>query len=371
MPRTKNDGSRRVTLADVASRAHVSVTTVSLILSGREEWLRQFHPDTVAKVRKYADRLGYRANLFASGLPSKATLFFAIVVHDVDSPNARAWHHWVFEGAFMGGVIQRATEREVYPILATADERADEERIRPVKQIIDGGVFGAIIRTPNPLLERFLRARLRRGQRIVVAFPRKLAAWPSNAIDVDNAAIGETVGNLFAARGRKQWLFARCKAPRDAHRLQFEALNRVAERVGATVQTIQLPMDLDETTAGDFAAPRIRRARADAIFGVDPVSSAGSLFGCLKNGMKIAEDVDLIGCDCSLWRDEPMPTITAVDVSWNELGSLAMDKLLELAKSEVYRFDTILVGPRVVPAETCPVPSGFVPVASKAAPAVP
>ena len=55
----------RVTLAHVADRAGVSTATASLILSRREEYIRQFRTDTVEKVRRSAKRLGYRANLFA------------------------------------------------------------------------------------------------------------------------------------------------------------------------------------------------------------------------------------------------------------------------------------------------------------------
>jgi len=69
-----------VTLAKVAENAGVSITTVSVVLSGHEGNLKQFHPDTIAKVRQTAERLGYCANLFASGLPSNAPPFFAMVI---------------------------------------------------------------------------------------------------------------------------------------------------------------------------------------------------------------------------------------------------------------------------------------------------
>ena len=101
---------RRVTLADVAEKAGVSVTTVSLILSGREGWLSQFHPDTIKRVREYAERLGYRANLFALGLPTRAAVFFALVVHDVDKDTVTAWHHWAFEGAHASTPLSRRTD---------------------------------------------------------------------------------------------------------------------------------------------------------------------------------------------------------------------------------------------------------------------
>jgi LacI family transcriptional regulator len=362
MVRVKQGRSSRVTLANVAERVGVSVTTVSLILSGREEWLCQFNPDTVEKVRHTAERLGYRANLFASGLPTKASVFFALVVHEIGGSMAETWHHWAFEGAFMGGVIQRATEREVYPILTTAGPDADEERLKPVQQIIDGGVFGSIVRTPNAALERFLRARHKRGQRVVVVFPPSLGSWPTNAIDVDNVSVGETAGRLLAARGRKRWVFVRYTTMRDTHGLRLKGLTEISRRCGATIQTLRLPMGLTEYTAATFAVPRLKKVGADGVFSVDSVSSVASLLGCVEAGMRPAEDFDLVGCDCSLWRGDPLPAPTSVDVSWKDVGILAMDKLLDLTGSGAHVFETEVLTPRVVAAGTCPVPAGFKPV---------
>lgn len=364
MARVKKGRSGRVTLADVAERVGVSVTTVSLILAGRPEWLCQFHPNTIERVRTAAERMGYRANLFASGLPTKASLFFALVVHDIDGSISQTWHHWAFEGAFLGGVIQRATEREVYPILAATAQGADEDRIRPVEQVIDGGVFGTIARTPNALLDKLLRVRHKRGRRIVLVFPRSPAAWPTNAIDVDNVSLGETAGRLLAGRGRKRWGFVRYKVMRDVHKLRLAGLQEAARACGASVHSVRLPLNVTEYAAADLAGSLLKKARADAVFSVDSVSSVASLLGCVKAGMKPAEDFDQVGCDCSLWRGDPLPTITAVDVFWKDVGMLAMDKLLELTRSGTAEFETVLLRPRVVPGGTCSVPADFEPAAA-------
>lgn len=356
---SKNDKKRpsRVTLATVADRAGVSIATVSLILSGREGWLRQFRPDTVQRVRKTAQRLGYRANLFASGLPTKASPFFALVVHDVASQAVMLWHHWAFEGAFMAGVIQTAADRGMYPILATAGLNADEERILPVQQIVGGGVYGAIVRSPSTVLERFLRGRLKRGLPIVVVFPQRLSAWKTNVIDMDNIAVGETAAQLLAERGRKRWVLVCYKTLQHSWRLRISGFKRVAKKVGASVSTISLPRDVDEESAADRLVPRIKRSRADGIFAIDSISSVGSLLANVKTGARPAEDFDLVGCDCDLWRSESLPSITAVNISWRDVGALAMQKLAGLSQAGKSHFDIVLLKPRIVPAGTCPIPA--------------
>ena len=83
-----------MTVASVAERAGVSTTTVSLILSERPEYLRQFHPDTIRRVREAARRLGYHGNLFASGLPTRASPFFALVLREESTEEISSWHQW-------------------------------------------------------------------------------------------------------------------------------------------------------------------------------------------------------------------------------------------------------------------------------------
>lgn len=349
----------RVTLADVADRVGVSVSTASLILSGREVWLRQFHADTVRKVRAAAERLGYRANLFATGLPSKAWTFFALILRDLREEELGTWHHWAFEGSFLGGAIRGANENGVHPVVTTTHRGADTNALDEVGRIIDGGVFGAIVRTPHPPLEQLLRARVRKGFPVVVVFPTRPRAWPRNAIDVDNVEMGERVARLLAARGRRRCVFVRYASAVQPHRDRGAGFARFAKKAGIVVHTLRMPLGTDEHQIAQIAAPQLRRLKADGVFGVDSVSSVGSLIACVKLGLRPAEDVDIVGCDASFWRAAEMPSLSCADVSWRAVGALAVAKLLEAARGRSNEFPTILLKPRLVAGGTCPIPPEF------------
>lgn len=345
----------RVTLADVAERAEVSITTVSVILSGRAETLRQFHPDTVARVREAAERLGYRANLFASGLPSKASPFFALVIRDIVKDDVTAWHHWAFEGDMLAGVVQTAAERDMYPIVAAAAPLAEEDSLRPIERIISGGVFGAIVRSPGRPLERYLRQQSLRGHRIAVVFPNQLTRWPSNAITAENFAVGRLAAEILARQGRRRWAVVhyRDRKPRESHLVRREAFERIARRVGATVELISLPREPEHVTQRDLRP--LRRGRIDGIFAVDSVLSIDALLAAGQLGMRPPEDFSLVGVNCSRWQSKPFPRITSVEVSWREAGERAVRELLRMAETDEPRFDNVLLAPRVIPGDTCPV----------------
>ncbi len=348
----------RVTLAAVAAAAEVSTTTASLILSGREEHLNQFHPDTIARVRASAKRLGYSANLFASGLPSQASTFFVVVIHHIGSDQLADWYLWGFEGDLLMGICWAGSAKGVYPIVARADRDADEAAIRPIENIASGGAFGVIVRSPSAALARYLRTRIKQGQPVVVVFPDELAKWPTNAIDLDNTAVGETAAALLTRHGRKRWLLVRPEGASDPQLLRCRAFVHAARAASATVETVEVPKAacFKYEAARDFLSDRLQGMRVDGVFGVETLSSVGSLLACLSRGMKVGEDFNLVGCDCAPWQSPPLPRITSIDISWRRVGTTAMETLLDLARKGESEFETIRMRPRVIAADSCPVP---------------
>ena len=355
----------RVTLAQVAARAGVSTTTASVILSGREEGLSQFRLDTISRVRKCAERLGYRPNLLATSLSSDRSTFFALIIllegPEEDSYKTH-WDLWRLEGRFLVGIIKTAAKLDLHPIIAGAKPDVDPHNIRSIERVIAGGVFGTIARTPNPALEKHLRFhQLRQGHPTVVVFPRRLSKWTSNVIDVDNIALGQTVARLLERGGRTKWAVVHYKNPCETHRYRCQGFQNVADRLGVTVRKVQLPANVDELTAAGLVARGLRRLNADGVFALDFKTAVGSLLGCLNIGLKPGSDVSLVGCDTSLWQTSTLPRITSVDISWQRVGVRALEKLVELSQAGEARFDNVLLAPEITPGDTCPVPPDMMP----------
>lgn len=346
--------SRRVTQADIADEAGVSVTTVSLILSQREEWVRQFHPDTVARVRETATKLGYHTNLFAAGLPNKTSPFVALIIRDFVRQEPSNWHLWAFEGELLACVVKRGGEVGLFPIVVTVDPFAKEEELRPVEHIVEGGVFGSIVRAPNPQLEKFIRQQISRGQRVVVIFPDQPSRWPKNAITVDDEAAGRMAGELLAAQGRKNWAVVHYRniKMRESHVRRRQGFEQAAREAGAKVQTLRLPRLIEEVTPQDLS--RIRRIGADGLFGVDSVLAVCALQSCLTAGLQPNVDFSLIGMNCACWHSPPLPVITSLDVSWAEVGAAAIRELATMSESGETQFVSIRARPHIIAGETCP-----------------
>lgn len=351
-------GKPRVTIKAVAERAGVSPATVSLILSQRPGWLEQLHPDTVRRVRAAAEKLGYQHNHFAGGVPSETLPFFALILQQ-NSGSLEGWHHWAFEGAMLEGVNAGAEQRAVYPVVVAMRADGDDVDTAQARRLVDGGVFGAIVRTPTATLEDLLRSRLNRGQPIVVLFPRQLSAWPTNAIGVDNRAVGRIAARLLASRSRERWALIGYEQMTEAQQLRTEGFLQAAGEAGAWPVTIRLPLGADEHDAARRIVQYLQREAADGMFAVDSSASIGAVLACLRAKLSPGSDCDLVGSDASLWREPGLPRITSVDVSWREIGTLAVKRLVRASRSGRPGFKTILVRPRIVEGDSCPVTARF------------
>jgi LacI family transcriptional regulator len=347
---------QRVTLAQVAEASSVSVTTASLILSGRPEYLAQFQPQTIQRVRSSAEQLGYRANLFASSLLAERALFYALVIRG-HTPDQEAWRYGAYDSELMCGTAEGAAD--VYPIVALAGPDPDKAKVQGIERIMAGGVFGTIARTPAPMLEACLRQRMERGHPIAVVFPARLEDWPHNIVDVDNLAVGDWAGRLLAARGSKRWLLLTDEQYHAGQMLREQGCEAAARLAGVEWETICLPKDLDAAELESWLADRIRCYRADGVFGMTLRAASATLGACRTCELEPGRDIGLVGCDCAFWSHAPDPQITSVDVSWYQAGAAAIRQLVRMAELGEGRFDPILLPPRIVEGQTCPVPPGL------------
>lgn len=344
----------RPTIQAIAQRAGVSRATVSLILTNRPEVVARFKPATVQKVREIADNLGYRANLTAISLRSAYPTFFGLVLRGAGKADAISWHHQAFEGQFLAGALEASRLLNLYPVLATQDSPDPDGALHRVRGVLDGGVFGAIFRTPLRVLDAPMRRQIEQGLPVVIVFPENLKNCASNCIDVDNVAAGRMAAELLARAGRRRWVIVRHDDVWGAIRLREDGAVDIARHAGAKVEILAVPNGISDLTLSEWLAPKLRKLRPDGVYAASSVMGVGSLLACQRAGLHVPHDVSLVGCDASLWRAPGCPGITSVDVSWYDTGQLAVRKMHELREKGESRFENTQLPPYVRRGDTCP-----------------
>lgn len=110
----------RVTIRDVAAEANVSVATVSYVLNGKKKVSEQ----TKQKVLDVIDKLGFIPDLNARGLSVKDTKLFGIVVPQTE-PGSRLMFHNLFYSELLGSIEYAARKRGYHVIISATDVTED------------------------------------------------------------------------------------------------------------------------------------------------------------------------------------------------------------------------------------------------------
>ena len=345
----------RPTIQAIAARAGVSRSTVSLILTDRKDVVSRFKPETVARVRGVAAQMGYHANLMALSLRKAHPSFFGLILRGAGGPDAISWHHQAFEGQFLAGAVEASRKLQLYPVLATQGSPDREGALERVRGVLDGGVFGAVFRTPVPVLDEPIHRQIEQGLPVVIVFPERTLTCRSNAIDVDNVAAGRLAGWLLHEAGRHRWVVIREELLWEAVQLREEGILAVAAEVGARAEVLAVPPGVGgEKGTMEWLAPRLRNVKPDGVYAASSVMGVGALLACQAAGLRVPQDTCLVGCDASLWRAPACPGITSVDVSWYTAGELAVHAMSELREKGESTFPNIILPPKIRKGDSCP-----------------
>lgn len=138
-------GKRRVTLADVAGLAGLSLTAVSMILTGRPD--TRLSTDAHAKVHAAASTLGYRPNISARALRTDKSRSIAFISVCVATTRFAS-------GLIRGALAAAENHKHVMLVLETGGQPARE--IEAIEKALDRQVDGLIFAV---MRARGLRAR--------------------------------------------------------------------------------------------------------------------------------------------------------------------------------------------------------------------
>ncbi|MBW9110337.1 LacI family DNA-binding transcriptional regulator [Microbacterium ureisolvens] len=302
-----------VTLRDVAVAAGVSVSTVSRVL---DERVRPSRSATAEKVRKIADELGYRRNVFASSLRRGETgTIGALVPRLADTVMAL-----MFEA-----IERTARSRGYFAVVATCGDDPDEER-EATERLLDRGVDGLILATArlDDALPASLRARDIRHALVL----RTDGVSPSSLGD-------DVAGGYFAVRHLVD-LGHRDIAVITGPSFTSSAQDRLAGARRALTETgSPLPDDRVLSTgygveAGVTAGHELLEAktRPTAIFAANDNLALGVITAATKRGLIVGQDLSVVGYnDIPLAAQLPVP-LSSVRVPFDQIAASAVDQLL-------------------------------------------
>jgi LacI family transcriptional regulator len=303
-----------ITIADVAARANVSKTTVSRVLNGKGE----LDQSTAARVRAVIAELGYVPSSRAVGLARGRTRVVGMLVPSLTWP-------WIGE-VLQGAVDVLETER--YGLLLFTCNRGDESMRQFAAQVSAKSFDGLLVIEPEGTLD-YIASLHDRGLPVVLIDDR------GHEPRVPSVATTNYSGAAAAARhllelGRKHPLVI--TGPE-----RFGCTQQRLAGFGKAYADAGVPLAPERVLIGDFTVGCGRHAidtaiaaglTFDAVFAHNDLSAAGALQAVREAGMRIPEDVAMVGFDDIPLAAHTQPPLTTVHQPLREMGETAARLLL-------------------------------------------
>jgi DNA-binding LacI/PurR family transcriptional regulator len=292
----------RVTSVDVARRAGVSQSTVSLVLSGKGRG--RISAKTEEAVRAAAAELGYRPNVAARTLRTGVARTVGLVVPDITNP---------FFGPMLRGA-QKAAMQAGYTVMLVDIGEDRKWESRSVEALLAGPSDGLL------LFETGLPPGAELPAIGIEVVPGEL---PVVRLDVESG-ITQGFEHLLGLGHTK---FAHLAADFDAQtfKLRVQRIDALLARAG-----LEPPVrDKADITfaAASRAALKLLDSDATAFVCDDDIMAGGLYLAARERGVRIPEDISVVGFDDLAFAVVLDPPLTTVRADAAQLGATAFHAL--------------------------------------------
>ena len=312
-------------LKDVASLAGVSISTVSLALNGRKvnALTRERVIDCAKRLKYVPSRIGRTLNTGRSD-----TVCLLVMT--------QAGLYDVFETSLMYYFLQgalRVLDRQSYSLRLEVKSHDELDLKNYFDRVVGDQSLDGIIVVPQFLRDYSFLDILRDAEFPYVVLQPARFGDQVNLVDIENAHGGRLVGELFARCGYRR--IAMINGPEsnidaiERERGFFEALGEVA-----ITQIAKRHGDFT-IASGISAMAELLEFQPEAVFCANDYMAAGAIKHLTEAGIRIPEDIAVVGYDNNDISIGMVPTLTTVDNRLKEVGETIAEELLNLIKGNI------------------------------------
>ena len=324
----------KATLKQIAKELGVSVSTVSKALNDSPE----ISEPTKIRVQEYAKLKNYKPNVIGLNLKNRSTRTIGVIIPNI----LNSFFAKVFTG------IEKVADEKGYKVITCISNESLEKEISALEMLSNGTIDGFILSISQEAqkLQQFghFKSIINEGTPIVM-FDRTTDEVNCDKVVVDDldSAINATE-HLIKTGCKKIALFSAINNL-SVGKLRVAGYKKALENSGIKVDEklmilSETPEDFDSLTSGF-----LDKNNVDAVFAVDEHASSMAMKMAIKKGMKIPEELSVIGFADGVWSRRMTPSLSTVSQHGPEIGEEAVRMLIEKleSKEENYSHKTTII----------------------------
>lgn len=326
---------KKITMMDIAKRAGVSKTTVSMVLNKRDESISE---ETKNKILKLAEELNYIPNSLARGLTINKTCTIGIILPDITNP---------FFSYIARAIEDAASSFEYNVIFCNTDNKVEKELdyIKLlISKLVDGVIFisGGESRSSIKLLKDndipFVLV-----DRYIENFRDEYGVYSLN-----KEGVIEGIEYLYN-KGNRKIVFVKGHENLQISNERLEGYKYAMKKHGILDENLIFKGNFT-IEGGIKATEQILQKvdKIDAIFYSNDIMALGGMKVLLRNNFKIPEDIRIMGFDNIVISEIFEPELTTVSQPIYDMGKKACELLIniinniEIPSKQIY-FKTELI----------------------------
>jgi DNA-binding LacI/PurR family transcriptional regulator len=328
MPPRRSPAS--ITITEVARRAGVSIATVSRHINGSGP----VSEEVARKIDQIRAELNYTPNTAAQQLASNRTFVIGLALNAI---------HSEFFGPLLFGIETRS--REAGFNLLVAVNRPDAQP-RPFMPIGPHNADGLIVYVDS-VSENDLEKLSRTDFPIVLIHCSSPDGLEIPSVTIENKkATTELISHLIEVHGRTRILFMCGPDTQEDSRWRADGYKKALESHGIGVDPELFIFGGFERDIAYHSLKQYVNTKGahsfDAVFTGDDAAALGVLQALGEWGLSVPEDISVAGFDDSLIASLVSPPLTTVRAPTYQVGSIAVQKLIDLIEGREVEPITLL-----------------------------
>lgn len=321
--------SSSVTIRDVARHAAVSVATVSRFINQNAP----VSQEVAERIQQVMLDLNYKPHAAARQLATRRTLTVGLVLHNM---------HTDFFAPLLSGIEAVVSEYKYNLLVATYDHKAYPHRPPPIGSHNTDGLLAYA----DCLTEEQLTDLCRIKFPVVLIHRTTPPQLKVPFVTVENkAATRKIISHLIEEHGRRSIVFLRGPKEQEDSRWREQGYRDALDAHGLPVKPeLILDGEFDQRIAYQNITQLISQNHVhfDAIFTGDDDAAVGALNALKEAGLRVPEDVSVVGFDDSRLSSFLNPPLTTVRAPTEMVGRTAARLLFNLLHDQPAEAATLL-----------------------------
>lgn len=328
----------KATMQDVADLAKVSLATVSHVVNGT----RFVRPDTAEMVMDAISRTGYVPNSLARSLARNSTSSVGLILSWASNPYFSDIVSTIEQMCHVSGMSVLMSD--------TSDDPAKQLRIvQDMHQRRVDGIFIALCSDPEERTLDYLR-----NNQLPVVLVDRLAADDFDQVGVDNTKsmnllvdhlVSHNLQHIALIVGHKGYATSKERTDAFLARMAYHDLSEYAQVSG--------PSDTSQIATDNTLKMLSSSKRPQAFIAGNNLSTVGAMSAIRRAGLRVPEDVVLVGIDDFEWADSFEPRLTVIAQPCQEIGERAAALMQARIDNPSADPTTLRLQPRLIVRNSC------------------